>query len=384
MKPTIARSRRQPVAFISGMVAGDPGQGGASCAVFQWIVGLRRAGFDVVLVEPVVGAGQALARTAAYFEAVTARAGLAGRAAMMRRRTGEVLGMAPEGLAGLASRAELLVNVSGMLPLAPPFDTIPARIYLDLDPAFNQLWQAADGVDMRMGGHTHHVTVGTRVGQPDCLVPTLGIDWITTLPPVDLEWWPVATGIEHDALTTVGNWRSYGSIHHNGLQFGQKAHSVRDLLALARRSPKPLRPALAIHPAEVDDLGRLTEHGWQLLDPVAVAGDPDRYRQFVQGSWGELGIAKSGYIVSRSGWFSDRSACYLASGRPVIAQDTGFADALPVGEGLLAFSDVDEAVDGIGRVVADYDAHRRAARCIAETHLEAGAVVRRMLERAGL
>src|SRR2546423_7027228 len=139
--------------------------------------------------------------------------------------------------------------------------------------------------------------------------------------------------------------------------------------------------ALATHPDEPSALELLHSHGWELVDPGVVAATPDRYRQFVQGSKAELGIAKSGYVVSRSGWFSDRSACYLASGRPVVAQDTGFGDAIPTGDGLLAFSDEDDAAAAIEDVARDYDRHRKAARALAEEHLDSAKGLTRLLDR---
>src|SRR5207249_1871057 len=154
-------------------------------------------------------------------------------------------------------------------------------------------------------------------------------------------------------LTTVTNWRGYGSIQHAGVLYGQKAHSVRALIELPERTGVPCLIALAIHSDEMPDLDRLRAHHWKRVDPQVVAGTPDAYARFVRMSWAELGIAKSGYVVSQSGWFSDRSACYLASGRPVIAQDTGFARWLPMDEGLLRFTSTDDALEAISNVRAN-------------------------------
>ena len=229
----------------------------------------------------------------------------------------------------VARRADVLVNVSGMLTDEGLLQCIPVRVYLDLDPAFIQLWQEAQGIDMRFAGHTHFVTVGLALGTPDCVVPTCGLEWVTTTQPVVLEHWPVAGPITHDALTTVGNWRGYGSIEYEGVFYGQKVHSWRPLIHLPRLTPDRFSPALAIHPGETNDLAALHENGWCLLDPASVAATPDEYRDFIRGSKAEFGVAKSGYVASRCGWFSDRSACYLASGRPVIAQETGFRSSSP-------------------------------------------------------
>jgi hypothetical protein len=139
--------------------------------------------------------------------------------------------------------------------------------------------------------------------------------------------------------------------------------------------------ALGIHPDEVDDLEALRDNGWGLLDPAKLTRTPDDYRRFVQGSWAEFGLAKSGYAVSDSGWFSDRSACYLASGRPVIAQQTGFARRLPAGAGLFAFSTADDVVAAVAELERDYERHRRAARELAIEHLDSDRVLGSLLGR---
>src|SRR5262249_28519725 len=158
------------------------------------------------------------------------------------------------------------------------------------------------------------VTVGLAVGEADCVVPTCGLPWITTLQPVVLEHWPPAEAVVYDALTTAGNWRAYGAVDYQGVFYGQEAHAPRPLITLRTRTDEKFMLALAIHPGEEKDLAALASNGWQLLDPNQVANTADRYQQFIRGSKAEFGIAKSGYVASRCGWFSDRSLCYLASG----------------------------------------------------------------------
>jgi hypothetical protein len=187
--------------------------------------------------------------------------------------------------------------------------------------------------------------------------------------------------VRRDALTTVGNWRSYGSIERDGVHYGQRAHSLREVVELPRRTTERFELALAIHPDEHRDLEALSGNGWHLVDPAQVAGTPSAYREFVQRSKGELGVAKSGYVRSRCGWFSDRSCCYLASGRPVVAQETGFSDFVPTGEGLLAFENVDDAASAVEALRHDYARHARAAREFAEEHLDSDVVLGRLLER---
>ena len=182
-------------------------------------------------------------------------------------------------------------------------------------------------------------------------------------------------------MTTVANWRAYGSVHHGGVLYGQKAHSLRALIDLPDHTDETLLLALDIHPDERADVQALADHGWRRTDPRAAAGTPRRYQAFVRGSKAELGIAKSGYVLSHSAWFSDRSACYLASGRPVVAQDTGFSRHLPTGRGLFAFHDTDGARAAIDAINRDYEGNSRAARAIAELHFDSDRVLTTLLEQ---
>jgi hypothetical protein len=347
------------------MLAGDPGQGGATWAVLQYVHGFEQLGHDVRVVEPINRWEPAVER---YFAALELP-----QAALLAPNGRRTVGLSYDRLASFD--AELLINVSGILRDPELLAPIPTRVFLDLDPVFTQIWLAQGHLDEL--AHTHYVTVGTRlqhVGVP------LGHRWRPTLPPVALDRWQEADAIEHDAFTTVGNWRSYGTVQWGGTVYGQKAHSVRRLLELPGLTRQAIRAALAIHPDEVADLTALREHGWELVDPAEVAATPAGYQRFVSGSKGELGLAKAGYVDSRCGWFSDRSACYLAAGRPVVAQDTGFADALPTGAGLLAFGSATEGATAIDAVCADYDRHRRDARALAAEYLDARTVLGRLLQ----
>lgn len=356
------------------MIAGDPLQGGAAWAVLQYVLGLRRLGCDVWLVDPVDAITAPRVRS---FGAIAAEFGLEQRAALLCG--GRTVGVSYRLLLDACRTADVLLNVSGMLADDDLLGGARLRVWLDLDPCFNQLWHSA-GVDMRFAGHDRFVTVGQRIGCPDCDVPTCGHDWTRTLPPVVLEHWSPGADIAYDGLTTVGNWRAYGSIEYEGRRFGQKAHSVRAIISLPELTDERIMPALSIHADERSDLAALDTHGWHVLDPEALTPTPSAYQAFVRSSKAELGIAKEGYAVSRCGWFSDRSACYLAAGRPVIAQDTGFRSALPTGEGLLAFDSAAGAAGAIDRVRADYARHARAARALAEAHLDSDRVLTRLLE----
>jgi hypothetical protein len=375
--------------LVSGRIAAPPHQGGATWAVLQYLLGLRELGHDVWFVEPIAAeqiepAGTALACSvnAAYAGRVLSELGFARRWAVVAESTAQTAGLHYGSLAD--AHFDVHVNLSGCLRDAELTDRIPVRIYVDLDPAFTQVWHAIDGHDLGFAGHTHFATVGWGIGTPSCPVPTCGLTWHHTLPPVVLSRWTPGAEITRPAMTTVANWRSYGSAVLDGVHYGQRAHSFREFVDLPHATHVALAPALAIDPGEVDDLAALDKGGWQLVDPAAVARTPHDYRDFVRASRGELSIAKSGYVASRSGWFSDRSACYLASGRPVVALDTGFGRRLPTGTGLLSFSTPAEAVDALERVDADYARHAAAARRIAVDEFDSAVVLGDLLRHAGV
>ena len=351
---------------VAGMVSDVPGQGGASWAVLQYVLGLRRLGHEVVLIEPV----RSLERSAGYFRRLAESFSL--DAILLERESGrriELTRRRPEG-------ADLLLNLSGVLaePIAADL-----TVYVDLDPGFTQAWHA-QGIDMGLDRHDRFVTVGRSIGQTACPIPHCDRSWLTIPQPIVLDHWPYSARLQHRAATSVGHWRSYGSLDHDGIHYGQRAHATRELIRLPELSQVRVLLALGIDPAEEDDLTALHRHGWQLTDPAQVAATPSAYRSFVQGSLLELGIAKQGYVTSSSGWFSDRSVCYLASGRPVVAQDTGFSSWLPTGAGVLSFRTAEEAAAALDEVAGDYERHRCAARSLAEDVFDSDRVLGELLE----
>jgi hypothetical protein len=383
------RSKNFPVLF-AGMMAADPFQGGATWAVLQYLLGLRQLGHEVVFVEPIKesalrppGSSLENSENAAYFRAVMQEFGLLNQGALLLVGTEQTVGLTYAELREKAGRADVLINISGMLQDPALVESIRCRVYLDLDPAFIQLWESVCKIDMHFSNHTHFVTVAQAMGLPECSVPSCGRDWLTTFQPVVLDHWPIGKSISHNGLTTVGNWRGYGSIEHDGRHYGQKAHSLRNFFGLPKLTTEKFMLALAIHPDEKRDVQALRENNWELLDPIECVGSPASYRQFIQGSKAEFGIAKSGYVVSQCGWFSDRSACYLASGRPVLAQETGFSRFLPTGQGLFSFATIEHVLGAIEEMNRDYACHRRAARALAEQYFDSRAVLTRLLDIVG-
>ena len=382
-------------AIVGGSVAQRPGSGGHTWVFLQYLLGLQRLGLEPVLVdwlEP------EMCRTRAgdpgdvehswnveYLSQVMERFGLGDRWAVLHDGGRAVLGMTEAGLDGALQRAALLLNVNGFVNQERVLDRVPLRAYLDIDPGFGQMWRALDLHDM-FAGHDAFITIGERIGREDCTIPTNGLDWITTPQPVVLEHWPAQAAEDPGtSFTSVASWRGpFAPIEYEGVMYGLRVHEFRRFADLPGRTTQDLEIALDIHEAETADLEVLRTNGWQLADPAVVAADPWAYRDYVQRSRGELMIAKHMYVASRSGWLSDRSICYLAAGRPVVAQDTAISELYPVGEGLLAFDDPAEAAAAIAEVSADYPRHSRAARRLAEEHFDSDRVIGRVLHELGI
>jgi hypothetical protein len=382
--------RYRPNILVAGMIAADPHQGGATWAVLQYVLGLRELGCEVTFVDPIraasvkpSGCNLQTSSNADYFRQVASDFGLENASSLLVDETHDSIGLSYEALLAKARRCDLLLNISGLLVDEALLSAISVRAYLDLDPAFNQLWHA-QGVDVRFARHTQFVTIGQCIGDADCPVPSCGLSWIKTLQPIVLSHWPYVDSPYEAPFTTVGHWRSYGSITADGVFYGQKAHSFRKIIGLPKMTQARFELALGIHPAEIGDLALMADNNWHLIDPAQVAGTPTNYQRFVQGSLGELAVAKSGYVTSRCGWFSDRSLCYLASGRPVVAQETGFSRTIAARPGIAYFTTAEEAATACDDIISRYEAHRRGAREIAIEYFDSAKVLSRLLGKLGI
>jgi hypothetical protein len=368
---------------VAGSVTQRPGSGGHTWVFLQYLLGFRRLGWEVLFLdrlEPEMSAG---AEGLRYLQQVFDAFELGDRYAVFHDGGSRTHGLDREQVLEEVARSAMVLNVNGFFDDEEVLARASLRAFLDIDPGFMQMWRAL-GLHDAFRGHDAYVTVGESIGSPECTIPTGGIDWIPTPQPVVLEHWSTQAAPGR-AFTSVGSWRGpFGPIEYEGDTYGLRVHEFRNFAELPRQVSEPLEIALDIDDADERDVELLRSAGWTLRDPREVAADPWRYRDYVQGSSAEFMVAKNMYVKSRSGWFSDRSICYLASGRPVLAQETGFSRHHPVGEGLLSFSTPEEAVEGVERIAADYEAHSRAARELAQQQFDSDKVLRRLLEKLGV
>jgi hypothetical protein len=389
---------RRPLRIIVlGILGRDP-VAGVAWQGLHYLEGLRRLGHDVVYLEDTedwaTDADDGCRHTTAYIGRLMKWCGLGERWAYRAvSAEGRVFGLSEVRLEEALSRADVLVNVTASTRLRDSHLRVPVRIYLETDPGLPQIAIAKGNRKVRefLEAHTHHFSFGENLGAPDCSVPRIGIRFGATRQPVVLDWWSQGaewTGVsaEHGTrrFTTVATWReSSKDVCWRGerLTWSKHAPFLR-LIDLPSRVSNPLELALACGDADV--LERLRSHGWHTVDALPLSADILPYRDYLRGSLGEFTVAKDQYTRLRTGWFSDRSACYLAAGRPVVTQETGFSKFLPTGKGLLAFETADEAVAALEAVATDPEGHGRAAREIALEHFAAEKVLEEMLRGADL
>ncbi|MFC1776785.1 hypothetical protein ACFL3I_05535 [Pseudomonadota bacterium] len=278
----------------------------------------------------------------------------------------------------ICSSADLLLNVSGVNPMRPWFLNIPKRALIDTDPVFTQVAHLTNTSALeRAERHTSFLSFAENIGSANCTVPEDGFAWQPTRQPVVLDQWPVTVAPSEGAFTTVMQWDSYKSVENNDVHYGMKSESFEHYLKLPKRTNSKLELAIGSSNAPRE---LLESHGWHLRDPLEITRDPWTYQNYIQNSRGEFSIAKHGYVISHSGWFSERSAAYLASGRPVVIQDTGFSDWMNVGEGVWAFNSPDEALKGLSLINDHYGLHCEAARTLAEDVFDSSVVLGKLLD----
>jgi hypothetical protein len=375
--------------------------GGVAWDYLQYAVGLARLGHDVYYHEDTwswpyqpreatyTAQGQ---YSAQYIERFFAR-----HAPELRERWHYLhlheksFGMSRAAFDAVARSADLFLNVSGACMIPGRLSPRCVKVFVDTDPGYNQILLSerlawSENVERwcaSVSAHDRHFTYAENIHGHDCRIPTLGFSWCTTRMPVVLPLWASVADNPAAATapwTTVMTWNAFkGELRYEGVEYRSKDSEFEKIIGLPAQAAVRLKVAVGGVRAPLE---RLVRAGWDVVDAPSVSVTPADYQAFIAASRGELSPAKHVYVAMRSGWFSCRSACYLASGRPVIVQDTGFGVALPLGEGIVPFATLPEAIDALQEVERDYARHANAARTLASEYFDADKVLTKLIEEA--
>lgn len=372
---------------VTGLIAQYP-LGGVTWDYIQYPIGLSQLGHDVYYLEDTgqwpynpqeEGVAKSCEFNVRYLKDCMDRFGMGSRWAYRFPWESRWFGMPDADRAEVIATADLLINVSGSLANPGEYRRIPRMAYVDSDPVFTQLKLARGQDDFRriVDLHDVHFSFGERLSPG---VPETGHSWQPTRQPVVLDEWRTSDQ-PRTVFTTVMNWTSYKAIDFQGQSYGQKDVEFERFFDLPESVPEAVfEVAVNAGKTRRTPRGLLGRKGWKVVDPAVVCPDLDSYRSYIQTSFAEWSVAKGGYVKGAPGWFSCRSACYLAAGRPVVVQDAGFGDVLPVGEGIVPFRTPAEAIAGVRDVQARYELHAKAAASIANEYFDARSVLEALLE----
>jgi hypothetical protein len=380
---------------VLGMMGRCP-FGGQTWLYLNWLRGFAKLGHEVFYVEddtvwPYDPRKDTVTDDCDYATGHIAscleRIGLPGQWAFrLADRKGACWGMTEERLNDLYRTCDVLLNVVGATDLREEHVAARLRVYVETDPVTAELRLANGDAHTREAFANHHAvfTYGENYGSEDCGVPLGGMNFRKTRQPIDLDLWPFAFAPKAKYFSTIGNYRQEGSdVEYAGeIYRWSKHHEWEKFIDLPRRTSQPFEVALNVD--DPGDRALLESNGWRIVSPLKMSLDIfTAYPEFCRGSRAEFTVAKDQNVRLRSGWFSERDVCYLASGKPVVAQDTGFSSVLPCGSGLHAFSNIDEAAAAVDAINADYERQCRAARDVAREYFEASAVCARLLSDLG-
>jgi hypothetical protein len=388
MSSTLSRGRRLRIVVLGYIVRGP--LGGLAWHHLQYVMGLARLGHDVHFLEDSGDSPWCCYDPSRHVTDSDPTYGLDfARRAFQMGDVGERWayfdvhcnrwhGPAATHIIETCRTADLLVNLSGVNPIRPWIERISRRALIDTDPAFTQISHLTEpDARERAAWHNAFFSFGENLTSGTSTIPDDGFLWQATRQPIVLDAWPLTAGPSGGKFTTVMQWDSYPARVYGGRRFGVKSESFMPLIDLPDKIEGVLE--LAVGGRAVAE--KLAPHGWAIRNPLASVADPEDFRRYIRESKAEFSVAKAGYVTTNSGWFSERSAAYLASGRPVVTEDTGFSRWLQSG-GVLRFRNLEEAIDAIGRVNADYEAQCRAARESAATYFDSSLVLGSLVERA--
>ncbi len=386
---------------VTGLIGQYP-LGGVTWDYLQYVLGLHNLGHDVYYLEdtgfwPFNPTQGGLSETGCefnieYLNQVFSHFGLHERWMFCFTKDSDArewYGMPEAKRQQVLGSADLLINVSGCLLDPGAYRKIPRMAYIDSDPVFTQVKLALGWTSFREQISTHDCCF-TFAENPDHCMPETGIEWIPTRQPIVLDEWRQSNRTAHsqrNALTTIMNWTSYDALCHNNIEYGQKDQEFERFISLPGELKKQnitLDLELAVNQGKTEKTPeqRLKNHGWSLAEPNLVCPDLHSYREYINHSLGEWSVAKQGYVTGQSGWFSCRSACYLAAGRPVIVQDTGFSNVLPCDGGIHAFTSMNEVLQGIEKLQSNYAREQMFATEIASAYFDSAIVLNNLVDQA--
>lgn len=366
--------------------------GGLAWHHLQYVMGFARLGHDVYFVEDsndYESCYDPISNTTttdpsyglAFADQIFTKVNLADRWCYYDAHSSKWMGPCSNKIHDICKSVDIILNMGGKSILRPWFKNIPIRIIIDTDPVFTQIRFLKNNDYMEQAHeHTVFLSFGENIFKENCLITDDGFPWKPTRQPVVLDAWAVTAGKKEGKFTTVMQWDSYPAQEYQEKYYGMKSESFGDYFDLPNKVKADFELALGSASAPRDTL---KSKGWHIVNPLNVTKDPWTYQEYIQSSKAEFTVAKHGYVVTNSGWFSERSAAYLASGRPVVVQDTGFSQWLPTGEGVLTFRNINEAIAAIEEVNSRYEYHCKKAREIAEEYFKAEKVLSKMMDEIG-
>ena len=293
--------------------------------------------------------------------------------------TNQWFGQSEERVMTFIKDADIVLNLSGINPLRDWILPIPKKVFIDTDPVFTQVKHLSDPAANQIASmHDAFFTFGENYGEKGCTIPIDGFSWLPTRQPVVMELWNNVGTQNNGKWTTVMQWDSYKTQRWKGKAYGMKSKSFDEFIELPQKCSEKFELALGSNSAPNE---MLTSFGWQIINPLLITKTPYSYQDYIKKSKGEWSVAKHGYVSANSGWFSERTLNYMASGKPVVVQETGFSEFLPVGEGLLSFSTKEEATEALLKVNTDYNKHCKTARQIVNDYFGSRSVLQSLLDR---
>ncbi|MEO6733903.1 MAG: hypothetical protein ABIN01_21955 [Ferruginibacter sp.] len=328
-----------------------------------------------------------------HLQQVMSYFGMSDRWAYRDEVSGKSFGLSEGEIKELCRSADMFVNISCSTFLRDEYLQIPVRVLIDSDPMFTQIQYSAPqmftpgvpGMSAMVNAHNYLFTFGENIGADDCLIPGCDLTWLTTRQPICLEYWKVMSVSDAKAsFSTLMNWAAGKQLLYNGEAWGQKDIEFKKFMQLPQLVPDINLSIIVNQTGGTEQpfsRSSIESAGWKIADAETKAGNWINYQAFIGDSLGEFSVAKQTYVKANTGWFSCRSACYLAAGKPVVTQDTGWSKYIPAGKGLFAFDGMADAKEAINEVVLNYDHHAKDARKIAEEYFDSRKVLGDMLQR---